>query len=219
MRTEPGGSVVDERFAGASHGGEAMPMSQALRVPVLAALLHLVPIQSSGRLRVLELDTDWQYGASAIELANRCGGPVVSLSHSAHAIHRARTAHPGESRVQFRRHPLADGWPPDAPYDLVLAWPLMNVVPDAWVRQCAPGGRVLCPVFLEKPCGFAVLRLTLDQARRPSQAIVATPRHADTAHAIRWTLRRAALEPVEDGHLVRTSRPDPANQPVTLCPS
>ncbi|HET8642280.1 MAG TPA: hypothetical protein VFM37_10095, partial [Pseudonocardiaceae bacterium] len=131
---------------------------------------------------------------------------MVSLSPSPATVHRARTAHPTESCVEFRRQPLISGWPPGAPYELVLAWPLMSVVPDAWVRQCAAGGWLLCPVFLHEPGGLAVLRLTLDQAGRPGEATVATPRHGAPADAIRWAFRPACLEPTGDSHLVRTAR-------------
>ena len=205
--------MADRRFAGSTDDLAGTPTSPGLRAPALAALLQLVPIRPGSRLRVLELDTDAQRGASAIELADWCGGPVVSLSPSPGTVHQARTANRNESRVQFRRQPLASGWPPAAPYELVLAWPLMSVVPDAWVRQCAAGGRLLCPVFLHEPGGLAVLRLTLDQAGRPRETIVATPRHGAPADAIRWTFRPACLEPIGDSHLVRTIRPEPATQP------
>lgn len=49
-------------------------------------------VEPGSRLRVLELDTDWQCGASAIALANRCDGTAVSLSHSRRAVTRARAA-------------------------------------------------------------------------------------------------------------------------------
>ena len=209
------GEIVDARFAGSAPGGDAMPMSQALRAPALAALLQLTPIKPGSGLRILELDTDWQAGASAVELADRCGGSVVSLSHASRAVSRARAAHATDRRVQFRRQPLAEGWPAGGPYDLILAWPLMNVVPHAWVDQCAPGGRLLCPVFLHEPCGgFGLLRLTVDQPGQAGEVVVATMRPGSCTEAVRWTLGPAQLEAVADGYLASTC-PKPAGQEPT----
>lgn len=212
--------AADGRFAGSAAGADAMPMSQALRAPALAALLQLTPIEPESGLRILELDTDWQAGASAVELADRCGGSVVSLSHSSRAVSRARAAHAADGRVQFRRHSLTGGWPAGGPYDLILAWPLMNVVPHAWVDQCTPGGRLLCPMFLHQPVGgFGLLRLTTNRPGQPGKAMVASMRPGARPDAVRWTLWPAQLATVDDGYLVRSSQPRLAAQPVAQEPT
>lgn len=170
---------------------------QALRTPVLDWLLELAPIRPGARLRVLEVGTDPQGGASAADLAVRAGGSVVSLSTATRVTGAARSAHPQYGRLTFRAGPLAAGWPPGGPYDLVLSWEVMDRIPHAWVVQCAPGGRVLSPVWLHKPAGGAaigVVRLTLDKERLltwPPQ--VAMPASGDGRAASPTWLLHAAL--------------------------
>jgi len=84
--------------------------------PGSTSLLEFVPGEAGSTLRVLEIGTDPQAGASAVELANRSGGPVVSLSRSSRMIATARLARATDRRLTFRRQlPLEAGWPPGGP--------------------------------------------------------------------------------------------------------
>jgi Protein-L-isoaspartate(D-aspartate) O-methyltransferase (PCMT) len=135
---------------------------------MLDQLLRLAPIEPGAGLRILELDTDTQGGASAAELAVRAEGSVVSVSTATRVTGAARAAHgPRTDRLTFHAGSLAAGWPDRAPYDLVLAWPILRRVPHAWVLQCAPSARLLVPVWLSPPAGgeagIRVVRLTLNQ--------------------------------------------------------
>ncbi len=38
------------------------------------------------------------------------------------------------------------GWPEDAPYDAIICGANAGKIPEAWVKQVASGGRIVCPV-------------------------------------------------------------------------
>lgn len=176
-----------------------------LRMPALDDLLRLAPVQPDAGLRVLELDTDPDTGASAAALATRTGGKVISLSQSTRTIGSARAAHAHDDRLEFRYQTLAAGWPPGAPYGLLLCWPLVDAVPHEWVVQCAPGGRLLCPVILHRPHGaLAVLRLTAERSGGWQPPVVAAPGRGSRPGEITWSIRPARLE--LDGDRYRVSR-------------
>lgn len=178
-----------------------------VRSPLLAALLRLLPSGAGGGWRALEIGTDPQAGASAAELADRSGGPVVSVSRSSHVIARARLARATHPQLSFHRQiPLAAGWPAAAPYDLVLSWELMDAIPNAWLAQCAPGARLLSPVFLPRPAParVGVLRLIIGQDGVPqSPPTVALVRSGSGPNGpLQWEIRQASLESAEDDYLV-----------------
>ena len=179
----------------------------AARSPQLAALLRLLPAGTEPGWRALEIGTDPKAGASAAELADRCGGSVVSVSQSSHVIARARLAHTTYPQLSFhRQHPLAAGWPAAAPYDLLLSWELMDAIPSAWLAQCAPGARLLTPVFLPRPAPakVGVIRLIIGRDRVPhSPPTVALVRPGGGPKApLQWEIRQASLEPAEEDYLV-----------------
>lgn len=123
---------------GSAHGGGAIETESVLRTSVLDELAPLMPMEPDAGLRVLEIGTDRKGGASAVELANRAGGSVVSISQSSAAVSRARAARAADGRLEFRRASFTAGWPRGAPYDLVFSWQLPDRLPQAWVTQCAP---------------------------------------------------------------------------------
>jgi len=184
------------RFA--RHG--VIAADEMSRTPMLEMLLQLTPIESDSGLRVLEIGTDPQDGGSAVELADRAGGSVISISQSPMVVSRARAAHAADARLVFRRSSFVAGWPPGGSYDLVLSWQLMDRLPRTWVAQCAPGGRVLSLVFVSRSAatiGLGFVRVTIHHDRTP-QTTVATPGNSATPDSMQWTVSPASLEPVDD---------------------
>jgi len=162
---------------GGSRGSGVTVADEALRASMLDELLQFTPIESGSGLRVLEIGTDPQGGGTAVALADRAGGSVVSISQSSVVVSRARAAHAADGRLVFRRASYAAGWPPGGPYDLVLSWQLMDRLPQAWVAQCAAGGRVLSLVFVshsEASTGLSFVRVIMNHDGIP-QTAVATP--------------------------------------------
>jgi len=58
--------------------------------------------------------------------------------------------------VQVVSGPLADGWPPQAPYDVILLNGASEIAPKTLLRQLKPGGR-LVGVLSRGPAGKAML--------------------------------------------------------------
>ncbi|WP_405443123.1 methyltransferase domain-containing protein [Streptomyces avidinii] len=53
----------------------------------------------------------------------------------------------------------AAGWPPNAPYDVVLATFSVDHLPSAWLTQLRPGGRIVAP-WTSAWCSYGTLALT-----------------------------------------------------------
>ncbi|MFE7778144.1 methyltransferase domain-containing protein [Streptomyces sp. NPDC057445] len=53
----------------------------------------------------------------------------------------------------------ADGWPPGAPYDRIIATFSVDRLPPAWLQQTAPGGRIVTP-WTSAWCRYGTLALT-----------------------------------------------------------
>lgn len=174
-----------------------------MRSPVLDLLLQLAPVDPSAGLRVLELDTDPQHGASAADLAARAGGPVVSVSQSTRITSAARKAHQQHNQLTFHAGRLTSGWPAQAPYDLILSWQIMHRIPHSWIIQCAPGGRVLSPVWLPHRNGstqIACICLNVDQhePQWPPQAAIVTS--GDRPETATWSTRNVQPDNDHDGY-------------------
>ena len=184
-----------------------MTTDAVTRSSILAELLELVPIQRSSGLRLLEIGTDPDAGTSAAELADLSGGLVVSLSRSSQIIAKARAASSDNPRLSFHRQlPLGAGYPAGQPYDLVLSWELMDYLPQAWLSQCTPGGRILSPVFVHEPATIGLVRVSVDQARTPHHPAVAFVKSGGgTGGRIVWDVRAAALKAMDGGYIVQAT--------------
>ncbi|WP_431775375.1 methyltransferase domain-containing protein [Streptomyces cucumeris] len=60
------------------------------------------------------------------------------------------------------RGDAADGWPDDAPYDVILATFSVDRIPPAWMAQTVPGGRIVTP-WNSAWCCYGTLALTAGQ--------------------------------------------------------
>lgn len=182
---------------------ESRPSGHTLRSPVLDLLLRLAPVDPRAELRVLELDTDPEHGASAAELAARAGGSVVSVSQSTRVTSAARAAHQQHNQLTFHSGRLTTGWPARAPYDLIFSWQVMHRIPHSWVVQCSAGGRVLSPIWLPHRSGHAQIAcvcLTVNQhgPQWPPQA--ATIASGDRAETATWSARTVLPDSDQDGY-------------------
>ncbi|MCX5181100.1 hypothetical protein [Streptomyces virginiae] len=53
----------------------------------------------------------------------------------------------------------ASGWPPNAPYNVVLSTFSVDRIPSAWLAQLRPGGRIVTP-WTSAWCSYGTLALT-----------------------------------------------------------
>lgn len=103
--------------------------------------------------RGLEIAGATGYGAAV--LAGACAevvtqDPDPDLSFAA----RAALESAGVSNVRTVSTGVADGWRDEAPYDLIVLNGGAEIVPEAWLEQLAPGGR-LGVIVRKGPLGAA----------------------------------------------------------------
>ena len=105
---------------------------------------------------ILEIGTGTGYNAAL--LAHRLGGSAVTTVDLDEEMTEAASRH--LAAVGLRAAVLtgdgALGCHERAPFDRIMATCELASVPDAWLRQCRPGGMVLAPIA----DGLAVLRVT-----------------------------------------------------------
>ncbi|WP_075214384.1 protein-L-isoaspartate O-methyltransferase family protein [Mongoliimonas terrestris] len=116
-----------------------------LQPMVTARLLQQADIRATDT--VLEVGATTGYTAA---LLARLAKAVVALEDGAALAAAARTALAGQGihTVEVVTGPLAAGWAPRAPYDVILVSGAVEVLPDALADQLADGGRLLVTVGL-----------------------------------------------------------------------
>lgn len=142
MRTLP-----RERFAPAQKRGlayadlelEVAPGRVLLRPRDLAKLVQALAPKATER--ALEVAGGTGYGAAVLAA---CCKEVVSLEPDADLSFAARAALESCSvqNVRTVSTVAADGWADAAPYDIILLNGAAEFVPDSWLKQLAPGGRL-----------------------------------------------------------------------------
>jgi len=103
----------------------------------LGRMLTELQIRSTDRALVIGAAT----GYSAAVLA-RLAASVVALEEDEALVAQADFS----SGARFVRGPLVEGWPDDAPYDVILIDGAVETVPQAIVAQLADGGRLAAAI-------------------------------------------------------------------------
>jgi protein-L-isoaspartate(D-aspartate) O-methyltransferase len=116
------------------------PVRRLLKPMVLAKLIQAAEIRSSDHV----LDAGCATGYASAVLG-RLAGSVVALEQDPSL---ARLAEPslhavGAVNVTVVIGPLTEGWPPGAPYDVILLNGAAEVAPKALLRQLKDGGRLI----------------------------------------------------------------------------
>ena len=111
-----------------------------LRPMVLARLLQAAEITAEDRV----LDVGCATGYSSALLA-RIAAEVVGLEEDADLSERAQRAlRELAAAVTVVRGALSGGWPPRAPYDVIVVEGAVEFVPRPLLDQLADGGRLVC---------------------------------------------------------------------------
>jgi protein-L-isoaspartate(D-aspartate) O-methyltransferase len=138
-----------------THGNR--DVRRLLKPMVLAKLVHAANVRDTDHV----LDVGCATGYSSALLA-RLAGSVVALEEEPLARHAKQTlASLGETRIDVVTGPLAAGWPPGAPYDLVFLNGSTEVVPRAYAPQLKEGGR-LAAVVGKGPAAKAMIYRWID---------------------------------------------------------
>lgn len=140
-------SLPRERFVPASkrtlaYGDLDVEVAQGralMRPRDLAKLvMNLAP---QGHERALEIAGATGYGAAVLA---SCCKHVITLDPDPDLSFAAQAALEscGVTNAKAVSTKAADGWRDDAPYDVILLNGSAEIVPDAWLAQLAPGGRL-----------------------------------------------------------------------------
>jgi protein-L-isoaspartate(D-aspartate) O-methyltransferase len=122
-----------------------------LKPMVLAKLIQAADVTAADRVLTVGCAT----GYAAAVLA-RIAGQVVALEQDEKLVEMARTALAAQPNVRVVRGPLVEGWPQDAPYDVILLEGATEQEPQALRRQLKDGGRLVC-VLGSPPAAKAML--------------------------------------------------------------
>jgi protein-L-isoaspartate(D-aspartate) O-methyltransferase len=105
----------------------------------LAKLIQALSPQANER--ALEIAGATAYGAAVLA---SCCKHVISLDPDSDLSFAASAAleSSGVTNAKTVSTTAADGWKDDAPYDVILLNGAAEIVPEAWLAQLAPGGRL-----------------------------------------------------------------------------
>jgi protein-L-isoaspartate(D-aspartate) O-methyltransferase len=138
------------------HASDGTALSSSSQPAIMAVMLQQLGL-SAGQ-RVLEVGAGTGYNAAL--LADLVGpeGRVVSVDIDPGIATEARAGLQRASvgNVEVAAGDGAAGWPDAAPYDRVIATCSSDEVPEAWVGQLAPGGRIVLPLELRPSVMFTV---------------------------------------------------------------
>ncbi|WP_438490045.1 methyltransferase domain-containing protein [Streptomyces sp. S186] len=178
---------------------DGLPTSAASMPSMVLRTLQLAGLHALSRpLRVAEMGT--ATGFNAALLCALLGDRAVTTIELDTAL-----AELGERNLQAAgytpkvvRGDAAQGWQPNAPYDLILATFSVDRLPPAWQAQSAPGGRIITP-WNSAWCCYGTLALTSHHdgsatgrfhpfaaympMRRPHPGLVITPGPAPADHS------------------------------------
>lgn len=142
MRTLPRERFVPAAKRAIAYGDLEVEVSDGrtlLRPRDLAKLLQNLAPQANER--ALEIAGATGYGAAVLAA---CCKDVVTLDPNPDLSFAAQAAleSAGVGNAKTVSTAAIDGWQDEAPYDVILLNGAAEIVPDAWLRQLAPGGRL-----------------------------------------------------------------------------
>ncbi|TDD04700.1 methyltransferase, FxLD system [Nonomuraea deserti] len=138
-RDEP---IVTKRDA------EGRPISSSSQPAIMATMLDQLGVLPGHR--VLEIGAGTGYNAALLARLTGPGGRVVSVDIDADIVAQARShlAAAGTTEVEVVCADGAQGHPPLAPYDRVIATVGVWDLAPAWLEQLGPAGRLVVPLDL-----------------------------------------------------------------------
>ncbi len=146
MQQVPRHLFVEEALQSQSYGdfplpiGEKQTISQPFMVGFMTAALQL-----KGGEKVLEIGTGSGYQAAVLA---RIAGKVYTVERIAPLARRARRIldQIGANNVNIKVSDGTVGWEEEAPFDAIMVTAGGPVIPDIYLQQLVPGGRLVIPV-------------------------------------------------------------------------
>ena len=146
MRKVPRHRFVPERDRGRAYVDAPLPIGegQTISQPYIVALTLQLARAEPGK-RALDIGTGSGYQAALLaEIVDHVYTVEVRPDLAREAEERLRRL--GYTNVSVRVGDGHEGWPEEAPFDLIVGAAAATDVPDALVEQLAPGARLVLPV-------------------------------------------------------------------------
>jgi protein-L-isoaspartate(D-aspartate) O-methyltransferase len=126
---------------------EGRQLPQTTCPELIVTMLRMLEVQSGQR--VLEVGTGSGYSTALLAHVVGPGGRVTSVEVDPEVAERARgllSCH-GNNWAHVVCADGRDGWPPDAPFDRLVAWASSpETIPAAWAEQMVPPGMIVAPI-------------------------------------------------------------------------
>jgi protein-L-isoaspartate(D-aspartate) O-methyltransferase len=146
FRAVPREAFVGGGYAHLAYGDHPLPIEaeQTISQPYIVALMIQAGEIKPGDA-VLEVGAGSGYAAAVISrIAARVIG--VERQHALVEIARERLQRLGYGNVEIVEGDGTTGWQARAPYDAILAAASGSHVPEPWLDQLAPAGRIVMPL-------------------------------------------------------------------------
>jgi protein-L-isoaspartate(D-aspartate) O-methyltransferase len=141
--TVPREEFVPAALRGSAYVDDDLPLGAGRRLMEPMVLARLLQLAAPGKTdKALEIGCGSGYGAA---LLAQLAGQVTALEcdRDFAAAARARLGALGCTKARVVEGPLAQGWRPDAPYDVILISGAAAAVPPGLAEQLAEGGRLV----------------------------------------------------------------------------
>jgi protein-L-isoaspartate(D-aspartate) O-methyltransferase len=141
----PADAYLDDAIV-TKRDADGQPISSSSQPAIMAIMLDQL-ILAPGQ-RVLEIGAGTGYNAALMQHIVGPAGAVVSVDIEADLADRAREhlASAGYQDVTVVAADGAEGYPPGAPYDRLIATVGVSDLAPAWLEQAGPGARIVVPL-------------------------------------------------------------------------
>ncbi|HMH38968.1 MAG TPA: methyltransferase domain-containing protein, partial [Streptosporangiaceae bacterium] len=141
----PADAYLDDAIV-TKRDADGQPISSSSQPAIMAIMLDQLTLAPGQR--VLEIGAGTGYNAALMRHIVGPSGTVISVDIEADLADRAREhlASAGYPDVTVVAADGADGYPPGAPYDRVIATVGVSDLAPAWLHQAGPGARIVVPL-------------------------------------------------------------------------
>ena len=146
FRAVPREDFITGDYADYAYQDSPLPIEsgQTISQPYIVALtIDAAGIKPGDK--VLEVGAGSGYAAAVI---GRIAGRVIAVErhHELVEIATRRMSRLGYDNVRIVEGDGTLGWPADAPFDAIVAAASGSHVPQSWIEQLKPGGRIVMPI-------------------------------------------------------------------------
>jgi protein-L-isoaspartate(D-aspartate) O-methyltransferase len=146
FRAVPREDFVSGDYADYAYQDSPLPIEsgQTISQPYIVAL-SIYAAGITGGAKILEVGAGSGYAAAVI---GQIAGEVIAVErhHELVELAQLRMRRLGYGNVRIVEGDGTLGWPEDAPFDAIVAAASGSHVPQSWIAQLKPGGRIVMPV-------------------------------------------------------------------------